>query len=430
MIRNGDKITVHTPPVSQKARARARSPLAVGIDLRALADQPLRGLTRYTLEITNALAARSGLAVTGFTDTALVHETSIRTLRYEGNSEVIREQWHLARLLAREQIDVFLCPANRGLPFAAPCPTVLTLHDAVEWDRSLVVPARGKARLRFVYSSISSLAGASLILAVSQASADSITARLGIAPRRIRCVYEAASHRFSPEPRPDDAFYQRGLGVEVGYILYVGGFDRKKDLPTSIRAVTHLADLPEVSLVIAGQRTPDADSLARVACDLGISDRVRFLGYVPDQALPALYRGAACFAFPAVAEGFGLPVVEAMACGVPVVAAAAGSLPEVVGAGGLLTRPGDPVELSAKLRALLRDEAARQRWAEAATRRAAAFSWSRSAAQTEDVLRQAAAEGAARAWVGRLTRLPGTLTRSVQAEFRPSRPPDSGVVDA
>src|SRR5207302_590919 len=97
-----------------------QSPLAVGIDLRPLADPQFRGFARYTQEISNALAARPSLNVTGFTDCEVAHQTSIRTVTYDGRREIVREQWRLPRLLARERIDVFLCPANRGLPFVAP----------------------------------------------------------------------------------------------------------------------------------------------------------------------------------------------------------------------------------------------------------------------------------------------------------------------
>jgi glycosyltransferase involved in cell wall biosynthesis len=316
-------------------------------------------------------------------------------------------------MLAQERIDVFLCPANRGLPFAAPCPTVLTLHDVVEWDRSLVEPAHGKARLRFIYASVASLAGSSLILTISQSSAKAIVRRLGVAPSRVRSVYEAASAQFHPEPSPDDEAVRSRLGLQPRYILYVGGFDRKKDLLTLVRSLALLPDLPDVDLVIAGQRSADTDQLLHAADDLRVHDRVHLLGYVPEESLPALYRGARCFVFPALAEGFGLPVVEAMTCGTPVIAAAAGSLPEVVAQGGQLVKASDPVELSIVLRQLLTDNTIRDKWARAAKVRAATFSWARTAELTEDVLREAAAEPLPRVWTRRVARLPRTLARCV-----------------
>lgn len=404
---------MHKPTVGLKAHLRDRTPLAVGIDLRPLAEPHFRGLARYTNEITKALAARPGLDVTGFTDGDLAHEISIRTVRYDGKREVVREQWLLPRLLARERIDVFLCPANRGLPFAAPCPTVLTLHDVAEWDRSLVAPARGKARLRFIYASVASLAGSSLILTVSQSAAEAIVRQLGAAPWRVRPIHEAANAQFHPEPSQDDEAVRSRRGIKREYILYVGGFDQKKDLLTLVRSLALLQDLPEVDLVMVGEPSPEADQLLHAAKDLRVHERIHLLGYVPDESLPALYRSARCFVFPALAEGFGLPVVEAMACGTPVVAAAAGSLPEVIADGGQLVKPRDPIGLSNVLRQLLTDNTQRDHWAHAATVRAATFSWARTAQLTEDVLREAAAEPLARLWTRRVARVPRTVARCV-----------------
>jgi glycosyltransferase involved in cell wall biosynthesis len=140
---------------------------------------------------------------------------------------------------------------------------------------------------------------------------------------------------------------------------------------------------------------------------------------VPEQSLPALYRGARCFVFPAVAEGFGLPAVEAMACGTPVVAAAAGSLPEVIAEGGQVVKPRDPVALGTVLRQILTDTITRDRWARAARTRAATFSWERTAQLTEDVLREAADEPLTRAWTRRVARVPRTIVRCVFSDRYP-----------
>jgi glycosyltransferase involved in cell wall biosynthesis len=212
---------------------------------------------------------------------------------------------------------------------------------------------------------------------------------------------------------PDDEARRRGLGIKRDYVLYVGGFDRKKDLLTLVRSLVLLKDVAEVDLVIAGQPTPEVNQLLHSANDLRVGDRMHVVGYVPEESLPALYRGARCFVFPALAEGFGLPVVEAMACGTPVIGAEAGSLPEVIADGGLLVKPGDPTALSIALRQLLTDNITRTRWAEAAKLRAANFSWERTAQLTEDVLREAAAEPRIRTWTRRIARVPRAFVRCV-----------------
>lgn len=391
--------------------------LVVGVDVRPLADPHLRGFGRYTHEIARALAERPNLEVTGFTDLDVVHDTPIPIVRYRGGHESTREQWTLPRVLARNKVDVFLCPANRGLPFAAPCPTVLTLHDAVEWDRSLVEAPHGKSRFRFVYASAASMSGASLIVTVSRSSAEAIVQTLGVSPRRIRVTYEAADQRFRPQRSPEDDFIRRSLGLSRSYVLYVGGFDRKKDLQTLVRAFALVAEQTDVDLVLAGRCTDDANAIIALTQELGIGLRSHFPGYVREDWLPALYRGARCFAFPALAEGFGLPALEAMASGVPLVAAAAGSLPEIVAEGGQLVEPGDPPRLAVVLHNLLSDADQHERWTRAALCRAAAFSWEQTGEQSELVLREAAADRPLGTYVGRLFRFPGTLSHCL----RPNR---------
>jgi glycosyltransferase involved in cell wall biosynthesis len=397
-----------------ETRTRKTSTLAVGLDLRPLADRHLRGVARYTRGIANALAARPGLAVTGFTDLNLSHEVPIPVVRYSGNREVFREQWALPRVLAHNGIEVFLCPTNRGLPLAAPCPTVLTLHDAVEWDRTLFDQGRGRSRARFLYASICSLASASLIMTVSQSAADSITRRLAIPQQRIRVVYEAPDTHFGPTASPDDSAIRQSLGLPRHYVLYLGGFEAKKDVSTLVQAFAQIAEQVDADLVLAGRLDRHAEEIVEAVQRYGISGRTHLPGYVPDEALPAVYRGARCFVFPGLEEGFGLPVVEAMACGIPVAAAASGSLPEVVGDGGRLVKPGDARALGKALRELLAIEARREESARAVAR-AGAFSWEQTAEHTEIVLREAAAYRLPRTAARRVLRIPVALSRCLRS---------------
>ena len=385
--------------------------MSVGVDIRSLANPNLRGFSRYTKEIVGALVTRPGLEVTGFTDLDVAHDVPIRIVKYGGAREILREQWSLPRVLAHGEIDVFLCPSNRGLPMGAPCPTVLTLHDTVEWDRDLVEVARGRSRLRFLYASAASLASSALVLTVSQFSADAIANRFGVPLSRIRVIHEAANSQFTSQSLPDDRHVRLELGLTRPYVLYVGGFDRKKDVRTLVRAFALLDEQIGVDLVLAGEITDDARGVIREIRELGIDDRTRLTGYVPDDSLPALYRGACCFVFPAIAEGFGLPVVEAMACGIPVVVAGAGSLPEVLGSGGQIAKPGDPHSFSAVLCGLLTDDAQRRRWADAAANRAKAFSWKQAAQLTEQALREATEESMAGVVGSRLLRVVPALAR-------------------
>ena len=177
----------------------------IGVDVRCLTDEAPRGFARYTLELIGALTRRSEIELIGFSDAPVSVELPVPVRRFGGDRELVREQVALARVVAQEHLDVLLVPTNRGLPWAAPCATVLTLHDVVEWDPGLVTPPRGKSRFRFGYASVLSLAGADLVITVSHASASRIRQRLHVPDHRLRVVHEAASARFTRDgSSPDD----------------------------------------------------------------------------------------------------------------------------------------------------------------------------------------------------------------------------------
>ena len=389
--------------MSERVQEMTGTPLTVGIDARCLSDPFLRGFGRYTLELITALARRPNVSVIAFADADLVHDIPVPVVRFEADSEIVREQLVLPRLLRRHGVDVFLCPTNRGLPLLAPCPTVLTLHDAAEWDAALVAPRHGRSRMRFVYSSALSLASASLVITVSRASAAALIRDIGLEADRLRVVYEAADSKFAPAAAADDQNVLQRLGVGQQYVLYVGGFDKKKDVHTLLRAFAS-ADI-DLHLVLAGRITDEAAECVRMAAQLGIEDQVHLPGYVNESDLPALYRAAKCFVFPALAEGFGLPVVEAMACGTPVIVANAASLPEIIDDGGQVFEPSNSVQLATLLHDMCTSDVTRAQWSFAARRRAHTFSWDATAEATERVVRDAEADRARRFVPRRLGRL-------------------------
>jgi glycosyltransferase involved in cell wall biosynthesis len=359
-------------------KRRSSSRLRVGVDLRPLAALHIRGFARYTLQITKAIAERDNVELIGFTDAALAHEVPFPVRQLTRAREIMREQVELPRLLQQMDIDVLWCTANRGLPLVTNRPTVLTLHDAVEWDGDLATGIQGRSRVRFGYSSIASLLNATRLIAPSHFAQAHIAHHLRLPAGHIDVVPEASSLPLIPNAE-----------VVPGRVLYVGGFDKKKDVATLLRAFA-AADVRHARELLLVGDTTGAGLLKTLTYELGIIDRVRWLGYVPDNELPALYASASCFVFPAVAEGFGLPVVEAMSAGTPVAVCNAGALPEVVGDAGLMFNAGDVVQLSQILDLVLSDNHVRSAWSNKVLQQAANFSWSRAAAETEVVLEAAA----------------------------------------
>lgn len=177
---------------------------------------------------------------------------------------------------------------------------------------------------------------------------------------------------------------RRRYGLEGPYLLYVGTIDRRKDYTTLLQALLQLDK--RITLVLAGTVIAGRTDFPQQVAKLGLGHRVRVLGYVPERELVGLYRGAAAFVYPSFYEGFGLPVLEAMACGTPVITYRATSLPEVVGdAGLLLDPPWTPETLASAIRRVLSDEALRLELRQKGFEQAKRFNWAETARRTMKV---------------------------------------------
>lgn len=195
----------------------------------------------------------------------------------------------------------------------------------------------------------------------------------------------------APAGEPEIAAFCRRHRLRAGYLLYVGGIDRRKNIPLLLEGMRAIvAQRPEAELVLAGRYRDDpdfAEFVVRVK-RLGLEDSVRLLGYVAEEELAALYGGCSVFVYPSLYEGFGLPPLEAMACGAPVVAADRTALPEVLGHAALLVDPQDVAELAEAILSLLDHPERRRELSEAGRRQAKRFNWEATARATLDAYRQ------------------------------------------
>jgi len=224
------------------------------------------------------------------------------------------------------------------------------------------------------------------IIAISEAAKATISEHLGVPDEKITVVYTGIDHRLFRTAAPDTiARVRKNFALERPFFLYLGGYDYRKNIPTLIRAFAGIRR-SDVELVLAGgmNRRQRID-LERVCRKAAVS--VRFLGYVDDDAVPALYALATAFCYPSLAEGFGLQVLEAMAMGCPVVAANVSSLPEVVGDAGLLADVNDPDDFASALQRILDDSEQRQNLVARGRERAKQFSWRRCAEETLAIYR-------------------------------------------
>jgi alpha-1,3-rhamnosyl/mannosyltransferase len=277
------------------------------------------------------------------------------------------------------------------LPYRGPL--VLTVHDLSCFDHPETHPLE-RVRLMHKYMP-SAVETADHILVVSQATGDALCRWFGVDPARVTTTYLAADSRFQPRNADMLRSDLARLGLtQSAYVLSVGTLEPRKNLTTLFAAYAGLpANLRRrFPLVVAGMTGWGAEGLMRSARALIERGELRFLGYVEDELIPPLYAGAAAFCYPSRYEGFGLPVLEAMASGVPVLTANRTSLPEVVGDAGLMVDPDDVDNMRARLHELLEDRVYAQALGMRGLARAKTFSWERCARETyavyEDVLRQ------------------------------------------
>lgn len=299
--------------------------------------------------------------------------------------KVFFEQVAFPRACRRLKADLAHVP-YWAPPLFPSVPTVVTIHDLIP----LLLPEyRGGSLVRLYTALVSAtVRRALLVLTDSQASRRDIVAHLRLAPERVHVVYLAAGKQYTPIAAPEDDAIRARYGLPERYVLYLGGFDVRKNVATALTAYSHAAAVigAQCPLVIAGQ-LPERDTAftpdpRRLACEREIEQHVRFIGFVAEADKPALYRGAAAFIFPSRYEGFGLPVLEALACGTPVVGSSAASLPEIVGDGGLLFPPDDAEGMAGALIRLTTSDIFRAELSRRALAQAARFSWERTARET------------------------------------------------
>lgn len=283
--------------------------------------------------------------------------------------------WLLWRVGAR----VLLSP-NHEVIFVCPCPQVAVIYDLLP----LFYPEQ-YPNLRFYFRYILpwALKRVQFVAAGSENTKKDLINHYNIQPSKIIVIYpgvdKAQFHPFpreSPPPSP--------------YILYVGSQFPYKNLVRLVEAYSDLArkGFPHM-LVMAGKKDPRHYSeLKSKITELSLEARVRFVDYISKEELPRLYAQADLFVFPSVYEGFGLPVLEAMACGTPVVASRAGSIPEVVGDAAVLFDPRDVPEMAAAMEAVLGDPARRKAMRQKGLERAQRFSWRGTAEMILEVLQK------------------------------------------
>lgn len=305
-------------------------------------------------------------AITRFPDLV---PPGIEALALPVPNQLARVGWALPRRLRRVRPDFahfqyVIPPAYRGR-------SIITVHD-ISFDRRPEWMSL-EDRLLFGPLTVRSIRRAELVLTVSEWSRAELIDRFGLSPERV----VATPNGIGSEFRLDGP-------VREGppYLLFVGAIQPRKDPVAALEALRILGG--DERLLMVGPHKRGLAEVRAAAERLGVADRVELLGHVSTEELGALYRGAECLVFPSLYEGFGLPVLEAMACGTPVVARRLTAIPEVAGDAAVLVEPGDPAALAAGVETVRQD---RDRLVAAGLAQASRFTWARTVELTVSAYR-------------------------------------------
>jgi glycosyltransferase involved in cell wall biosynthesis len=309
-----------------------------------------------------------------------VHPTSAR--KYS-----LAELFTIARQANGLGVDLFHAP-HYTLPFGLRTRSVVTIHDLIHLRFPEFYSPVRRAYARLIIGHACRAADA--VIVDSEFTRADLLTSFDIGAERIHVIPLGVAPSFTPAGSADD--FQEdmiAMGLDGPYFLYVGGLKPHKNVPTLLRAFAQFRHRDSCRLLISGENLWVHGELASLVRELGIKERVLSVPTNPRRLL-RLYQGAAGVVIPSLYEGFGLPILEAMACGTPVIGARAASIPEVIGEGGMTFDPLSVGELALLMEKILEDPAYRMGQREYGFRNVARFSWEKCGAQTMEVYRKVA----------------------------------------
>ncbi len=367
--------------------------MRIGIDGMSLA-QPRTGVGTYTYELARALAAGAPqdefelISPLPFEPSVLtgIQPANLRCIYSKPN--LLQRRWWtigLPRYMRNHPFELFH-GTNYEVPLRAQCPTVVTIHDLSLLLHSSTHEARAVRRARLLLPLMARKA--KLIVTPSELIKHEVCEHLRIPAKKVFAVPLAPRANFKRMPLAETVETRRRLNIEDDFLLFVGTIEPRKNLLALVQALEEVMRTTELrpQLVIAGKVGWKVDDVLAEVRGSERHDRVRLIGFVPDEELRALYSSCRLFVYPSVYEGFGLPPLEAMACGAPVVSSRVPSIKESV---ARIVSATDWKGLASAIVELWTDEKARQSLSIRGREHAQEFSWQRTAAITREVYAQA-----------------------------------------
>ena len=364
--------------------------------------QPLTGIGHYTYNLSRALRHFSEFEISyfnGYTWTKRVevaqksHSTQLKSLVKKCVPNAYGLLRHLQQKNFNRQPEKFnLYHEPSFLPFKNNGPTVITVHDLSYLKHPESHPAE---RVRELNKRLpKAIADAACIITDSNFTKNELLATFNIDSNKVKAIHLGKSDDFYPRSAIETAekIKQYGLNNQR-YVLSVGTLEPRKNLEKLIHAYQKLPQTmaEQFPLVVVGASGWKEGGIRNALNKLAAQHKARLLGYVPTEDLPFLYTGASVFAYPSIYEGFGLPVLEAMACGTPVIASNSTSVPEVLGDAGVMIDVNNIDVLAEKIQMLCEDEVARKKLSDIGLIQSAKFNWDNCAKQTVDAYHYALA---------------------------------------
>lgn len=365
-----------------------RSIMRIGIDARAI---HLQGIGRYIRELIRHLARvdTRNQYIIYFPTVEHMDENKIDNPNFQCvlvpyQIYTVKEQLYLPYFLYKDKLDIFHSTTSLAIPLLRTCRHVITLHDLLLKIHPEFLPSK----LSWVYFQITNwwaIKFADKIITISDFTSKELSALYPKSRHKITTIHNGVSAEFQViKDKEVLENVKKKYGITKDYILYVGTYKENKNLPTLVKAYAQLPHHMRHSyyLVIVGKQSTRYPEVPALIKQLGIESTVICINHVREEDLPVFYSGATVFVFPSIYEGFGLPIIEAMACGAPVVASNQASIPEIATDAAILTDPLNVKGMSGAVYDVLSNPQLRKMLVEKGLERAKSFSWEKTARET------------------------------------------------